>query len=139
MTTAERREKIYFPLPLDMRSVYGQRGVVTLSPFKFWSHRYKKWIEVPVGTYSNFGSVPSIIPPLIAPRVGKIKEGYIIHDYLYQHKGNMPNGDYYTKHQADIILYDAMDILGVNAFRRGVILAGVKANLIAKYKWGTPE
>lgn len=125
----------HFPDELHMKSAFGKRGIITTQEFRFWSHRYGIWITVPVGTYSNFGSVPAIIPPFIAPRVGKIKEAYVIHDWIYQNLGKMTHGRKLTRHQADMILYDAMGVLKVNGLRKGIILSGVRANLYAGYRW----
>ena len=122
-----------FLTPLHMKSVRGKRGIVLTKPLDYFNDRYEALISVPAGAYSNFGSIPAVIPPIIVPRVGRLKEGFVIHDWLYETKGEQGE---YTRYQSDMILHDALKELGVSWWRRAIVLAGVRANVIAGYNWG---
>ena len=117
---------------LKMKGVRGKRGITLLANLEYFSTRYGVIIDVPKGTYSNFGSEPAVVPPWIAPRVGKIKDAYVVHDYLYETKGEKGK---YTRYQSDMILNDAMKDLGVWWWRRKIIIAGVRSNIIMGMKW----
>lgn len=119
-----------------MKSKFGERGVTLLAPLRYWSDRYQLSLVVPNGFYSNFGSVPGFVPPWLAPRVGKLKEAYVLHDYIY---ATADTHDMWTRHMADMILYDAMKELKVWWWRRAIILGGVRVNIKAGHYWNSDE
>lgn len=81
-------------------------------------------ITVPAGFETDFASVPwglwNLFPPL-----GSYARPAIIHDALYQWGGQVP-GRCYTRKQADGVFLEAMQVVGVSAWRRGVMYRAVR-------------
>ena len=115
-----------------MKGVRGKRGILLTAPLVYFSPAYKDYITAPTGTFSNFGSIPAIVPPALVPRVGKLKDAFVLHDYLYQENGE--DGKW-SKLKSDLILYDALGDLNVWWWRRVLVLAAVTLNLPALYRW----
>ena len=90
-------------------------------------------ITVPAGATTDFASVPrfawSIIPP-----DGPWLKAAVIHDWLYRTRGTCALGGEvyrtrpapYTRAEADRIFKEAMEVLGVPAWKRAVIYAAVR-------------
>ena len=76
-------------------------------------------IDVPVGTYTDFASIPR---PLwsILPRWGRYGNAAVIHDWLYWDQAR-------TRKQADLILLEGMQVLQVSAWQRAAIYWAVRA------------
>lgn len=83
-------------------------------------------ITVPVGFKTDMASIPKLLWNVLPP-IGKYDAAAVIHDYLYQRpKWTTLNAKYLTRAQSDGVLREAMQILGVGAFTRWVIYAGVR-------------
>jgi len=76
-------------------------------------------IEVPMGMMTDFGSVPKPLWGIISP-IGRATRGFVLHDYLYQQQT-------YTRFKSDNILLEALEVLGLNWFKRWSIYLGVRA------------
>lgn len=76
-------------------------------------------IEVPIGTITDFGSVPRPLWGLISP-IGRATRAFVLHDYLYQVQT-------YIRSKSDSILLEALGVLGVGWFKRWTIYLGVRA------------
>jgi hypothetical protein len=79
-------------------------------------------ITVPQGFEFDLASVPRVFWWLIAPFELSISAP-LIHDFLYQHRGQPPAGTVnpsrtYTRHQADLVFRDLMEQEGVPVWRR---------------------
>ena len=86
-----------------------------------------KVYDVPVGFLTDFGSIPEIFwnIPGLCPSGTQADPAYVLHDWLYcQHRaGAMPT---LTRHDADCLLLEALDVCGVGWFRRYTIYWGVR-------------
>lgn len=80
-------------------------------------------ITVPEGFETNLASVPAIFWPLF-PRDGDYTPAAIVHDWLYTQK--QIEGRQITRAQADGIMLEAMESLGVGWWRRTVIWAALR-------------
>jgi hypothetical protein len=76
-------------------------------------------IEVPMGTVTDFGSIPKPLWGIISP-IGNATRAFVLHDFLYQVQT-------YTRFKSDNILLEAMGVLGVNWLKRWTIYLGVRA------------
>lgn len=75
-------------------------------------------IEVPMGTFTDFGSVPKALWGIISP-IGRATRGFLLHDFCYQVQ-------VYTRSKCDEILLEALGVLGVNFVKRWTIYLGVR-------------
>jgi hypothetical protein len=75
-------------------------------------------ITVPAGFKTDLASIPRIFWRVLPP-VGKYDAAAVVHDYLYQNNG-------VTRLTADDVLNEAMGVLGVPAWQRTIIYAGVR-------------
>ena len=76
-------------------------------------------IVVPMGTITDFGSVPRLFWNIIPP-IGPATRGFVLHDYLYQIQT-------YTRSKSDSILLEALGVLGIKWFKRWSIYLGVRS------------
>lgn len=86
--------------------------------FRFYSYVLARWIEVPARFVVDFASIPRALWNLLPPwqRYGAAS---VIHDHLYWEQDC-------TREQADDVLREAMEVLGVPDFEIGVIYNGVR-------------
>lgn len=99
-------------------------------------------ITVPAGATTDLGSTPQISWSLGFSPDSAGAKAFVIHDLLYRTKGTcVLNGVCYrtralpyTRAEADGILREALAVLGVSAFRRGVMWAAVR--LGGQSGWG---
>ena len=75
-------------------------------------------ITVPKGFVTDFASVPRIFWNIFPP-IGRYTKACIIHDYMYDNAIK-------TKKEADLIFYQAMDVLGVPKWKRLVMYWAVR-------------
>lgn len=75
-------------------------------------------ITVPAGFKTDYASIPKLLWNILPP-VGRYDRAAVIHDYLYQNNG-------VTRLQADNVLLEAMRVLNVPAWQRGMIYSGVR-------------
>lgn len=80
-------------------------------------------ITVPEGFETNLASVPAIFWPIL-PRDGDYTPAAIVHDWLYGCRRIA--GHPITRAQADGIMLEAMESLGVGWWRRSVIWAALR-------------
>lgn len=89
-------------------------------------------IVVPAGFVTDFSSVPwglwNFEPPL-----GRAGKASVVHDLLYKLGGVLP-GRTYSRAQADDIFREALEVLGVEAWKRAVIWTAVR--LAGGGAWG---
>ncbi len=117
-----------FTSPLIVKVLAGHKFEL-FRPFTFhldskYSHRM---IKVPRGFITDFASIPkqlwSILPPY-----GKPTKAAVLHDYLYKYHGFVSNDQFisYTRKEADQIFLKAMEVLGVDAVKRGIMYNAVR-------------
>lgn len=91
-------------------------------------------ITVPAGALTDLASIPRLAGVLL-PADGPWAKAAVIHDWLYFTRGTCFRGDFngrtrakpYTRAEADKILREAMEVVGVPAWKRAVIWASVRA------------
>jgi len=89
-------------------------------------------LKVPSGYITDYASVPRLFWWLLPPD-DTYTYAAVIHDYLYDlhHQGLIPHWD---REDADRVLLEAMKTLGVSAWKRWVIYAGVRVG--GWIRWG---
>ena len=83
------------------------------------SDRLKTTVVVPPGFKTDLASIPQVLWNVLPP-VGQYDRAAVIHDYLYKFPGTVSRVD------ADAVLNEAMDVLGVGRVKRWIIYAGVR-------------
>lgn len=73
-----------------------------------------KWgaIEIPKGFMTDFASVPTMTKFIVDNDSPDVLFGSLPHDYLYKHKGVLPDGRKLTRREADEVLREAMRATG---------------------------
>lgn len=120
MSNAHFKEKVLrltVPISGDIRT--------TESELTYFSKIAKCLILVPTGTKTDLGSIPQILQGIF-PKDGKAMFAYILHDYLYQ-------TGMFTQKMSDDILKEAMQSLGVSAWRRFSVREGLRVGGFVAY------
>lgn len=101
----------------------GNRKWKLMAPLSYYSRKYKKLIIAPIGTVTDFASVPRIFWSIFPPD-GRYTRAAIIHDFLCNARknGQLPE---LTREDIDYILYEAMLDIGVPKQSAIFIYAGV--------------
>lgn len=108
----------YFPKPLEGRFV-GDGQWELIAPFIYHS-KIGGTIEIPIGFWTDGASIPKIFRPIIgSPWSNKYPEAALPHDYLYFVK-------IFTRKKSDKIFREAMKILGVPWWKRGIMYRAVR-------------
>ncbi len=86
-------------------------------------------IVVPKGFVTDFASIPR---PLwnVLPPTGAYGKAAVLHDYLYRTAGMA------TRPEADAVLKEAMEVIGVGWWTRQIIWLGVRAGGSSSYRGG---
>lgn len=90
-------------------------------------------ITVPAGATTDLASIPRLAWSLFPPD-GPWLKAAVLHDFLYASRGSCVLGAFhgrrrerpYSRAEADDILREAMQVLGVGALQRGVIWSAVR-------------
>jgi hypothetical protein len=82
-------------------------------------------IVVPIGTLTDFASIPRILWPIVPP-IGRHAKAAVLHDYLYF-------CHYYHRKKCDEVFLEAMQVLHVNKTIRNFMYFGVR--LFGWYCW----
>lgn len=115
-----------FTTPLRFEALEAERDgrglAVVLEDFEFHVGTYpsSEVIRVPAGYVTDFASIPAIARPLFSPYDRSAKAA-VVHDYLLDH----PELGY-SRRQADYIFKDALEVLGVSAWKRSIMFAAVR-------------
>jgi len=75
-------------------------------------------VNVPIGTYTDFASIPRILWSVL-PRWGKYGNAAVIHDWLYWEQAR-------TRREADLILKEGMQVLEVRVWQQIAIYWAVR-------------
>ena len=86
-------------------------------------------IEVPIGTHTDFASIPRILWTVI-PRWGKYGNAAVIHDWLYWEQSR-------SRKQADDIFLEGMEVLGVSAWKRYLMYWAVR--FFGRWAWNAND
>lgn len=91
---------------------------IVAAPFAYESDVAKDIIVVPIGFHTDLASVPRL--PLVYWLTGATaNEAAVIHDYLYSTQA-------VSREIADAVLREASELIGVPAWRRQMMWAGVR-------------
>lgn len=90
-----------------------------------------EFIEAPAGFVTDYSSVPRMFYRLEPPG-GPSAKAAVIHDVLYATEGL---GGRYTRKQADDIFKEALGVLGVSGWKRGLMWSGVRVG--GSRGWGS--
>jgi len=91
-----------------------------------------KYVDVPTGFLTDGASVPFFLQWLIPP-LGEYSQACTLHDWLCEHYeitqvvNGVPTQVKIDREEIDRILYEAMRVLNVAAWRRNIIQVGVDA------------
>lgn len=99
-------------------------------------------ITVPAGALTDLASIPRLAGVLLPPD-GPWAKAAVVHDFLYATRGTCIAGTFtwrtrakpYSRAEADKVLREAMEVLGVPAWKRAVIYAAVRVG--GARGWGT--
>lgn len=82
-------------------------------------------IEVPEGFITDFASVPRIFWNIIPP-FGEYSSAAVIHDFLYNRHGDVPEGKHRSRKDCDLIFLEAMEVMSVPWWKRQVMYRAVR-------------
>ena len=85
-----------------------------------------KWVLIPAGYLTDGASVPKMLQ-LLLPPWGSYGQAAVLHDYLCEHGEIMDGFDYsfVGRRYIDGVLSEAMKVLNVSEWKRGLIMSGV--------------
>lgn len=109
-----------------------------VQPLVFDSGVLKRSITVPVGFATDLASIPRTIWNILPP-VGPYDAAAVVHDLLYQ-RGTVDESPV-QRVDADRVLWEGMEALGVRRWQRWTIYAGVRAGgwmVWRRYRTETP-
>ena len=106
-----------FLTPLDLEYLDGRTWRLT-TPFKFRSDDIDATIMVSEGFLTDFASIPRVLW-VVLPPTGPYGKAAVVHDWLY--KTGLT-----TRAEADTVLLEGMQVLGVRWFTRQTIYVGVR-------------
>lgn len=122
--------------PLCVTEIDDKIFAVADHPFRYQSNIAARQFTVPVGFYTDFASVPRIMPMAYACLGDTAHEPAVVHDWLYY-------AALTDRATADAVLLEAMKVKGMSAWRYYPIYWGVRAGGWAAWnvhrKAGHPE
>ena len=121
-----------FLTPLQLEYLDGRRWKV-LSPFEYHlgAPEGVEVISIPIGFITDFASIPRALWSLLPPTGGYGKAA-VVHDWLYQVRivadtSKTPVGlRLVERGEADALLREGMEVLGVSRATRWTIFTGVR-------------
>jgi hypothetical protein len=116
-----------FTTPADLRLI-GNKKWELLTDFSYHVGGYPSVdvITVPAGFVTDLASVPRALWSIFPPH-GRYAKAAIIHDYLYEFAIG-------SKEYADNVFLEAMEVLGVPAYKRKMMFWAVRLFGRGKYK-----
>ena len=106
------------------------------APFIYASEKLARAVIVPAGFVTDFASIPRPVWNLLDPEDPKIGWPSIVHDYLYQCAGTLPDGFTYTREQTDAVFREAMEVCGAGSIIRNAVYQAVQQ--FGGSHWKTP-
>lgn len=119
-----------FLLPLEVTPLDDGVRWQSLTAFDFESITLDRIITVPAGTISDFASIPRSFWTLVGGPTGPYTKPSFLHDYCYHTLG------FCTRLQADHVLLEAMDVMGVSWLTKQEVYRGVRLGGASSYKGG---
>lgn len=100
---------------LELRD-FSKNEFYTLKEFTYYvgSEDSDDFIVVPKGFVTDGASIPKWCWPIVGHPFAEFRQAAVLHDYLYRNHIR-------TKKQADKIFLEAMEVLGVDEWKRNVM------------------
>lgn len=119
-----------FLTPLELEFIDGTKWRVTAAfEYRLGVPDSEELVHVPVGFITDFASVPRGLWNLLPP-TGPYGKAAVIHDWLYQNQVILTRAcggiRWADRAEADHILLEGMEVLGVGRWTRYTIYAGVR-------------
>lgn len=120
-----------FLTPLNTNYIDGRKWEVR-QPFEFClgAPDGPERIIIPVGFITDFASIPRLLWPVLPP-TGRYGKAAVIHDWLYQKRiieiPGLPGFRLCDRAEADHILLEGMQVLGVGWWTRSTVYSGVRS------------
>lgn len=111
-----------FRTPLRLEFLDDSRFSLT-EPFEFMSLVTESVIRVPAGFVTDFASIPRGLWNMLPP-TGRYGKAAVVHDWLYQTRDAGTHKVW--RDEADAVLKEGMDALGVGWLTRWTIYAGIR-------------
>ena len=111
-----------FVTPLDVEFLDGKTWRLA-APFEFMSEVTESVIDIPDGFLTDFASIPRVLWAALPP-TGPYGKAAVVHDYLYQTMDATTH--LVTRKEADQVLKEGMEVLGIGRVTRFAIYAGVR-------------
>lgn len=112
-----------FTTPLIVECLDDGRRYRLVEEFDFASDVLERIVRCPVGTVTDFASVPRLLWAILPP-TGRWSKASVVHDVLYQYPGCLTPA--VTRIQADRTLREGMAVLGTGWLAGWAIYAGVR-------------
>lgn len=120
-----------FLCPLELEYIDGHNWKLTAA-FDYMSDVLGRVVDIPSSFVTDFASIPRALWSFLPP-TGTYGKAAVVHDWLYRTPGQA------SRSQADNVLMEAMKVLGVGAFTRRIIYAGVRIGGKGAYKGGCDQ
>lgn len=125
-----------FTAPLEVRQIGSMW--TTLRTMHYWTDcrdgddddlavRCRTLFVVPAGFETDFASVPRLFWTVIGHPAGRYAQAAVLHDWLYSTQA-------VSRARADALFREAMAVLGVPAWQRWTMWAGVRVGGWAAYE-----
>lgn len=111
-----------FTTPLELEYLDGRNWRVT-AEFDFASSVLERIIRVPVGFVTDFASIPRLLWNILPP-TGLYGKAALLHDDAYRNPEMLSPP--ITRQQADRLLWEGMEVLGVSYHVKLIIYLGVR-------------
>jgi hypothetical protein len=124
-----------FLSPLELEYIDGEKWKL-ISPFDYFlgAPEGPEFVKIPAGFITDFASVPRILWNVLPP-TGRYGKAAVVHDWLYQRRtvvrvatarGIPVLVREVDRGEADHVLNEGMEVLGVGRFTRWTIYSGVR-------------
>lgn len=111
-----------FKTELQVKSYTNYKWQLTAPLYFYFDEKHKdEGVLVKEGFVTDFATVPRLIWSIIPP-LGRYTKAAVLHDYLYENPHLVKN-----KKEADKIFLQAMEILGVERWKRTIMYLSVRA------------
>lgn len=102
-------------------------GWVTTRPFAYEIGKLGSGlvIEVPAGTFTDLGTIPRILWPVLPPHDPTCAAAFVLHDVLCRDRE-------FSRLMADCVFYEAMRVLGVPRWRAATMFFGARVWALLK-------
>lgn len=99
-----------------------EKAIEKLEKVKNFNKENGGILKVPIGFYTDFGSIPLIFQSFISP-VGKPTKAYVVHDYLI----TLSKIGLIKRKDADLIFFYALKRQGVGSIKRIILYTAVRS------------